>query len=395
MVIRMLEPFSIMVPQEMLDDLRRRLSTVRLPEWRNDAGWVDGMNGEYLRDLIDYWRDAYNWRSQEQMLNGFNQFRCEVNGTRLHVICEKGRGPANLPLLMIHGYPDSFFRYYKLIPLLTDPGRYGGDANDAFDVVVPSLPGYGFSEARPDHGGLFGFGDLLHDLMTKELGYSRFGAHGGDWGSTITELLARSHARSVVGIHLTDVPFLHTFRKPDDLTSSENKYLEGIERFQKEDAAYAMIQGTRPQTPAPALNDSPAGLAAWIVEKFYEWSDHGGDIESRFSKDELLTNIMIYWVTQTIGTSFQPYRDVMKAGAGRWTKEAVRGWIGSDSSPAGFALFPKDISTPPREWAARFYNIQRWSEMPAGGHFAALEEPEALAAEIRAFFRPLRQCRPD
>jgi microsomal epoxide hydrolase len=294
--------------------------------------------------------------------------------------------------LLTHGFPDSFYRFDKLIPLLTDPAAHGGDPTDAFDVVAPSLPGFGFSEARPGKGGVFGFGDLWHELMTRALGYDRFGAHGGDWGTTVTEHLSRSHAGSLVGIHLTDVPFFHSFQKPDDLSPDERKYFDAIDRFQKEIGAYAMIQGTRPRTAAPALNDSPAGLAAWIVEKFEEWSDCDGNVETRFSKDELLTNVMIYWVTGTIGSSFQPYRDFMKAGALRWIGEAAKGWIGGGSTkvPAGFAMFPGDLSNPPREWAERFFNVQRWSVMPSGGHFGAMEEPELLAAEIREFFRPLR-----
>jgi pimeloyl-ACP methyl ester carboxylesterase len=261
-----------------------------------------------------------------------------------------------------------------------------------FSVIVPSLPGYGFSDAREQNGGVFGFGDLWHRLMTEVLGYSEYGAHGGDWGSTVTEQLARSHASSVVGIHLTDVPFWHIFQKPNDTSAAERKFLEKNERWQKEDGAYAMIQGTRPSTAAIGLNDSPAGLASWIVEKFYEWSDCNGDIESRFTKDELLTNVMIYWATGTIESSFQPYHDFMTAGALRWMEEAVKGWLGSSRTPAAFACFPKDISNPPRAWAERFFNVKRWTEMTSGGHFAALEEPERLAEDIREFFRSLRHA---
>jgi microsomal epoxide hydrolase len=231
----------------------------------------------------------------------------------------------------------------------------------------------------------------MHRLMTDTLGYERYGAHGGDWGGVVTELLARSHASHLIGIHLTDVPFFHIFRKPDDLSAAEKKFFEKNETWQREEGAYAMIQGTRPRSAGPGLNDSPAGLAAWIAEKFQRWSDCGGNIETRFSKDELLTNIMIYWVTQTIESSFQPYRDFMKAGALRWMTETVRGLAGSHATPAAFARFPADISHPPREWAERFFNVQRWTDMPAGGHFAAFEEPELLAEDIRAFFRPLRR----
>jgi microsomal epoxide hydrolase len=389
----MLARFKIAIPIGVLDDLRARLVATRPP--RNHVqdiaqDWNAGTSPAYLRELIDYWRGHFDWPAQEALLNRFNQFLVTVDGTKLHVIHEKGRGPAPLPIILTHGYPDSFFRFYKLIPLLTDPAAHGGDAADAFDVVVPSLPGYAFSERREHAGGIFGFGDLWFKLMTEALGYERFGAHGGDWGSTITEHLARSHASSLVGIHLTDVPFWHIFQKPSDLSHAERKYLEANERWQKTDGAYAMIQGTRPRTAAAGLNDSPAGLAAWLVEKFQEWSDCGDNIESRFTKDELLTNVMIYWATGTIGSSFQPYHDIMNAGGARWMSEMVKGWIGSSKTPAGFALFPKDISTPPRAWAERFFNVQRWTEMPSGGHFAALEEPQRLADDIRAFFRPLR-----
>ena len=337
----MREPFKIAVPDDVLDDLQNRLAKTRLPPDAGPGGWSDGVEPAYLADLIAYWRDGYDWRAQERQLNQFQHFRATVDGSRLHFIHERGAGPSPLPLVLTHGYPDCFYRFHKLIPLLIDPAAHGGDAADAFDVVVPSLPGYAFSEARTQGGGAFGFGSLWHGLMTDELGYRRYGAHGGDWGSTVTEQLARSHASAVIGIHLTDIPFWHTFQKPKDLSSAESKFLDSIERFKTQAGAYAMIQGSRPRTPAPALNDSPAGLAAWIIEKFEEWSDCDGNLESRFSKDELLTNVMIYWVTQTIGSSFQPYRDFMKAGVARWITEAAKGWVGSTATPAGFRAIPK------------------------------------------------------
>jgi pimeloyl-ACP methyl ester carboxylesterase len=383
------EPYRIDVAREVLEDLATRLGATRLP--RGEArDWDEGTSPAYLRELVAYWRDRYDWPAQQARLNRMAHFRAEVDGTRLHFVHERGRGPAPFPILLTHGYPDSFFRFDKLVGLLADPGAHGADPADAFDVVVPSLPGYGFSEPRRRSGGLFGFGDLLHALMAETLGYRRFGAHGGDWGSTITEHLARSHASSLAGIHLTDVPFWHMFQPPKDPTGAERKYLERNQRWQKEDGAYAMIQGTRPRSLAVGLNDSPAGLAAWMAEKYREWSDCGGDIERRFPKDDLLTQVMIYWVTGTIESSFQPYHDIVDAGALRWMEEAARKWLGSCDTPTAFALFPKDISSPPREWAERFFNVVRWTEMPAGGHFAAFEEPERLAADIREFFRPLR-----
>ena len=226
--------------------------------------------------------------------------------------------------------------------------------------------------------------------MTERLGYQKFGAHGGDWGSTITEQLARSHADSVVAIHLTDVPFGHLFQKPDNSSEAEKKMFKKNEQWLQKEGAYALIQSSKPQSLAQGLNDSPAGLAAWVVEKFRSWSDCGGDIESRFTKDELLTQVMIYWATESIGPSFLTYYDYANASALTWVKEEMKKWIGSSKVPAAFAIFPADISRPPREWAERFFNVERWTEMPRGGHFAAMEEPELLADDIRTWFREFR-----
>jgi microsomal epoxide hydrolase len=386
----MLSPFEIAVPRAVLEDLSARLVAARLPLDERDT-WEGGMNPSYLRTLVGHWRDTFDWRAQEELLNRFRHFRTEIDGTRLHLIHEMGRGPAPMPLLLTHGYPDSFLRFHKLIPLLTDPAAHGGDADDAFHVVVPSLPGYGFSEPREKRDGLLGFSDLWHALMTEGLGYARFGAHGGDWGGFVTEQLARGHASSLIGIHLTDVPFWHIFQPPKDLSSEEGKFLEANARWQRESGAYAMIQGTRPRTAAAGLRDSPVGLAAWIVEKFHEWSDCGADLERSFSRDELLTNVMLYWVTGTIESSFQPYGDVVSGAGLRWMAEAARAVRGAAKTAAGFALFPKDISSPPRAWAERFFDVKRWTVLPRGGHFGALEEPELLAEDIRSFFRPLRR----
>jgi pimeloyl-ACP methyl ester carboxylesterase len=257
-------------------------------------------------------------------------------------------------------------------------------------VIAPSLPGYAFSDRPPVAGSVFDVGDLWHELMTTHLNYSGYAAHGGDWGSTITELLARDHADEVIGIHLTDVPFIHTYQKPKDPSHAEEKFLEAIAKFPQTQGAYALVQGSQPQVAAIGLADSPVGLASWIVEKFRRWSDCDGDVERKFTKDELLTNVMLYWVTETIGSSFLPYYDVAHMGATGWIGQKIKTWVGSSGVPAAFAMFPKDLSSPPREWAERFFNVQRWTEMRRGGHFAALEEPEALAEDIRAFFRPLR-----
>jgi pimeloyl-ACP methyl ester carboxylesterase len=251
------------------------------------------------------------------------------------------------------------------------------------------LPGYAFSGAPTRHGDVFHVADLWHELMT-ELGYTRYAAHGGDWGSTVTEHLGRSHASAVVGVHLTDVPFWHVFQKPRDASPAEQKYFAANDAWQMSEGAYAMIQGTRPRTLADGLDDSPAGLAAWLVEKFQRWSDCDGDVERRFTKDELLDHVMVYWATHTSATAFLPYFDLVHASVGRWILEKIKDLLARTKVPAGFAMFPRDVSHAPREWAERFFNVTRWTEMPRGGHFAAHEEPELLAHDLREFFRPLR-----
>lgn len=381
------EPFHIDVFQSVLDDLRDRLARTRWLDGVEGAGWDYGTDQIYLRELLDHWQHGFDWRAQETMLNGFQQFRADLDGFGLHFIHERGVGPRPLPLLLSHGWPDSFWRFYKLIPMLTDPARFGADPEDAFDMVVPSIPGYGFSD-RPRERGFTSArtADLFARLMTEVLGYGRFGAHGGDIGRGITEALARQRGDALVGIHLTDVWFGRLLSSPPaDLSAAERAYLEAGQRWQLQEGAYALEQGTRPQTLAAGLNDSPAGLAAWLVEKFRAWSDCGGDVERRFSKDELLTNLTIYWTTQTVFSSFLPYYE-----NGRATGRASAGRIGV---PTGVALFPHDLVPAPREYAERIYNLQRWTEMPRGGHFAALEEPELLAEDLRAFFRPYRAAR--
>jgi microsomal epoxide hydrolase len=385
-----MQPFTVKVSDDALDDLRERLARTRWTTSLDDGDWTHGVSRSYLEALTTYWRTAYDWRTEEAALNRLAQFKVDVDGIGIHFIHEPGAGPRPMPLILTHGYPDSFVRFLKVIPLLTDPAAHGGDADDAFDVIVPSLPGYAFSDPPPRSGLIFQTGALWHSLMTKVLGYERFAAHGGDWGSTVTEQIARSYPSAVVGIHLTDVPFWHLFQKPDHPSRAEEKFLAATDKWQKDEGAYAYIQGTRPYTLASGLADSPTGLAAWIVDKFRAWSDCGGDVESRFTKDELLTNLTIYWATGTIGSAFLPYYDFMNGGPLTWMAEAVKQWTGSKSVPTAIARFPKDISDPPREWAERFFNVERWTEMPRGGHFAAMEEPELLVEDIRAFFRPFR-----
>ncbi len=386
-----IQPFRIEVPDLVLDDLRDRLAKTRFISGMVDAGWDHGTNPDYLKSLCDYWRRNFDWRTQERYLNSFGHFRSQVDGVGIHFIHERGQGPNAIPLLLVHGWPDSFMRFLKVIPQLTDPAAHGLDPSLSFDVIVPSLPGFGFSDRPQKQGLTFAFGDILYKLMVEELNYPRFAIQGGDWGGTVAEHMARSHASSLIGIHMTDVPFFHMFQKPNDLTDAEEKYLKKMQEFQQKEGAYALIQSTSPQTLACGLNDSPAGLAAWMVEKFRSWSDCEGDLETRFTRDEVLTNIMLYWATQTVDSSFAPYYDMANAGAVRWITEMVKGRLGSSGVPASFALFPKDLVMPPREWAERFFNVWRWTEMPRGGHFAAMEEPELFVADLRATFKPLWQ----
>lgn len=381
-------PAEFVLSDETLRDLTARLRRTRLPP--DDADdWGAGVGPAYMHALLAYWRTDFNWRAQEAKLNSFRHCRADIGGKTVHYIHERSAHPNALPIVLTHGYPDSFVRFLKLIPMLTDPVAYGGRSEDAFDVVVPSLPGYGYSTGTMKD--LFHVGDLWHRLMSKVLGYRRYGAHGGDWGSLITEQLGRNHSKSVVGIHLTDVPFSHAFHRPRRVSPTEARYLRAIHEFETREGAYAMLQGTRPLTLADSLNDSPAGLAAWLVDKFQRWSDCHGNVESRFSKDELLTNATIYWATESIGTSFMPYYAVMHTGAPRWLVEMAKAKLRPPATPAGFALFPKDLCNAPLRWAQRFYQVSRWTEMPRGGHFAAMEEPNLLAEDMRAFFAPLRQ----
>jgi len=333
---------------------------------------------------VAYWRDRFDWRAQEAALNRLPHFQVPIADLDLHFIHAPGVGPNPLPLLISHGWPGSIWEFHRILPLLTDPGRHGGDPRDAFTVVAPSLPGYGFSyrpnQPRQD---IAQIADTFATLMADVLGHPRFAAHGGDWGSYVTARLGAAYPERLVGIHLTLMPLRPTFAAPEHPTDEERRFLDEVRRWQREEQGYHMIQGTRPQTLAYALTDSPVGLAAWIVEKFRAWSDCDGDVERRFSKDDLLTNVMLYWVTGAISSSFWPYYAIRHH---PWPLPEDR----RIDVPTGFASFPKEIRHPPRRVVEQAFNLRRWTEMPAGGHFAALEEPEALAAELRAFFRDLR-----
>jgi pimeloyl-ACP methyl ester carboxylesterase len=376
-------PFTIAVPQPVLDDLRARLAATRWPDEIPGIGWDHGTSLGYLRSLTAYWEQGFDWRAQEKRLNELHHFRAEINGLCIHFVHERGHGPAPMPLLLTHGWPSCFAEYLELIPLLTDPAAHGGDAADAFDVVIPSLPGYGFS-GRPRGTGMVSpvIARMWATLMSR-LGYRRFGAHGSDIGAGVTARLGHGYPDRVAGIHLSAAAFPVP---PQPWTAAERDYFAAEQHWDATEGAYSEIQATKPQTLGYGLTDSPAGLAAWITEKFRAWSDCGGDIGSRFTRDQLLTNLTIYWATQTITSSIRLYWDYRHHGTPLAAGDPVR-------APAGFAIFANEFRSPgrpPRELAERYYTVRRWTEHPRGGHFPALEEPELLAGELRAFFRPLR-----
>jgi pimeloyl-ACP methyl ester carboxylesterase len=381
-----IKPFTIDTPDAVLDDLQRRLEQTRWPGEIPGSGWDYGANLGYLQELMAYWCTHFDWRAQEKLLNSFSHYKTTIDGQGIHFIHERGKGPNPMPLVITHGWPGSFFEMYKIIPMLTDPGSHGGDAAEAFDVVVPSMPGYGFSDPSTQRGmHVLRVSDLWAKLMTEGLGYSRFGAQGGDWGASVTNYLGYAHAQHLIGIHTTSItrptPYLGPGSAP--LSEAETAFMARRTEWLQAEGGYSHIQGSKPQTLSYGLNDSPAGLAAWMVEKYRTWSDCHGDIESRFSKDELLTTVCIYWVTQTINSSIRLYYETHRQPWELKQGEKV-------SAPTGVAVFPQEISVPPREWGERSFNLQRWTEMPRGGHFAALEEPALLVDDIRAFFRPLR-----
>jgi pimeloyl-ACP methyl ester carboxylesterase len=380
------EPFRIAVPDAALVDLRERLARTRFPDEIPNCGWTYGTNLAYLRELVAYWRKRYDWRAEEARLNRFRHFRARVGDLRTHFIHERGVGPEPFPLVITHGWPGSVAEFAKILGPLTDPARHGGNAADAFDVVAPSMPGYGFSD-HPTAPGMEPerIAALWAELMAG-LGYTRFGAQGGDWGAMVTTYLGLRHADRVAGIHLNMVLALPEDRHNPDLTGvtpEELGDLMAMQQWLKDETGYQSIQGTKPQTLAYALNDSPAGLAAWIVEKFRSWSDCDGEVERRFTKDELLTAVMLYWVPETANSSCRLYYEAMHAD--KFPPTGFRVEV-----PTGCAIFPKELIKPPRVWAERVFNVQRWSRLPRGGHFAAMEEPELLVEDIRAFFRPLR-----
>jgi pimeloyl-ACP methyl ester carboxylesterase len=377
-------PFSIRIEPEILADLRARIRNTRWPDQAPGAPWVQGTDLEYLRQVLAYWADEFDWHARERELNTIRQFRAELDGVRIHFVHERARGGRGIPLILTHGWPSTFVELLALVPFLTDPEAHGIEG-PAFDVVIPSLPGYGFSERPAREGVNYRYvAGLWHGLM-RGLGYERYGAQGGDFGAGVATFMALSDPEATIGVHLSNLeiaPYTGPGARP--LSAAEQAYRDRNAAFWRAESGYKAIQSTKPQTLGYGLNDSPAGLAAWILEKWRSWADSRGNLDARFSRDFLLTTVTLYWVTQTITSSMRDYVDNDNV--------RFRIPIGPEvfvTVPSGFAVFVNnfvDEGTPPREWAERLYNVRRWTPMPAGGHFAAAEEPELLARDIAAFF---------
>lgn len=381
-------PFSINVPDQAIADLHHRLSLSRLPDQLSGVSWEYGTDLTYLKSLLDYWRTEFNWRAQEEMLNQFNQFKTTIENIDVHFIHQRSRHENAIPLLLVHGWPGSVSEFSKIIGPLTDPAGHGGSAADAFHVIAPSLPGFGFSSAPTDPG--FGPEQMalaLADLMER-LGYEQYALAGGDWGAIINRHLANHYPERLIGLHsnmvLASPPSDPVQR--DAVPETEAAVVEARRNYMLNEVGYQQIQGTKPQTLGYGLNDSPTGLAAWIVEKFHGWSDlpqdASGDLDNNFSKDEILTNISIYWFTASITSSARIYYENRHS-----PRIKPMAYI---DVPTAAAIFPAEIYILPRSWVEAAYDLRQWTVMPEGGHFAALEQPQSYLQDVRRFFRLLR-----
>jgi len=385
----MIEPFKIDIAEAVIDDLKTRLRRTRLAADFGNEAWDYGTNGAYLQELLRYWTEDYDWRVHERAMNEFAHFRTDIEGVPIHFIHQRGRGPRPMPLIMSHGWPWTFWDLQKVIRPLTDPAAFGGDPADAFDVIIPSLPGFGFSTPLTTPGINFSrTADMWMTLMQR-LGYETFFAQGGDFGAFVTAQLGHKHAGKLLGIHVHlagplgmisgNMPGAALFGP------GEEAWPAGNAAFLEHESAYSRLQSTKPQTLAYGLNDSPAGLCAWILEKRRRWSDCGGDVERRFSKDDLCTTMTLYWVTQSIGTSARFYAEAKRH---PWAPSHDRQPV--VESPTAVLLFENDIVKLPRAWAETYYNLKRWNVAQTGGHFVPMEEPEILVRDVREFFRALR-----
>ena len=379
-----LNTFQYKVSEENLSDILYRVTNYPWHEMPNDGGWDYGTNIDYLKKLCTYWVEEFDWRKQEEKINSFSNYKALVAGIDLHFIFEAGSGKNPTPLLISHGWPGSISEFFELIEPLAHPERFGGDIEDAFTVIVPSLPGFGFSGRPPRPYGPRQMASVLNSLMTDTLGFDHYLAQGGDWGGAICSWLGYDHSSACSGIHIN----ILTMRHPDGPQTAEEKAWE--KQFNADQImqdGYRTQQATRPQTLSYAMMDSPVGIAAWLIEKFHDWSDIEDDcVESAFSKDELLTNIMIYITTRTFNSASWIYYGRREEGGRILSPEGKRVEV-----PTGCAVFPAEmLRWPPRSYVERIYNIHQWTEMPCGGHFAAMEEPQMLLTDIRKFARKLR-----
>ncbi len=381
-----ISPFTVSVTEAAIADLNRRLEHTRWPNEVGDGTWESGMPRKVLRDVVEYWRDRFDWRAAERRLNGLPQFTIEIDGRIVHYVHVKGVDPESVPLVLTHGWPGSFTEMYKIVPLLVDPTNSGLTGFRSFDVIVPSLPGFGFSQAPANPGtNSREVAATWHRLMAA-LGHSSYFAQGGDIGSAVTTWLARLYPDAVRAIHLNFIsgsyqPPVTEADRP--LSSAESEWLAARARWVEREGGYSHIQASKPQTLAYSLTDSPAGLAAWLLEKFFAWSDGSGDLTQRFDLDELLTNVAVYWFSGNVAATLRIYQEN--------AREPLRFDSGERVTPRlSYARFPKEIISPPREWVERVFNVARWTEMPVGGHFAALEQPRALAIDIHEAFSVFR-----
>ena len=376
-----IRPYTLNVSDATLSDIRKRVTNYPWHEMPDDGGWDYGSNLDYMKELADYWVTEFDWRKQEAMINGFANFKAQVGEIDLHFIYEKGSGPAPKPLLISHGWPGSVVEFRELIEPLAHPERFGGNVEDAFTVVAPSLPGFGFSGRPPRPYGPRKMAEVFNMLMTDVLGYDRYIAQGGDWGGAIASWLGFDHAAHCCAIHIN----ILTMRHPDGPQGAEEEaWSAQFDQDQIMQEGYRTQQATKPQTLSYAMMDSPVGIAAWIIEKFNAWSDTlGDDIESAHSKDELLTNIMVYIVTKTFNTASWIYYGRREEGGRILSPEGMRVEV-----PTACALFPKEmLAWPPRSYVERLYNVTHWTEMPRGGHFGAMEEPELFIDDLTRFAR--------
>lgn len=381
-----LRPFKFKLPIEETTELIRRVQQTRWPVAVEGDGWDSGTDLQFMHRLADYWGRSFDWSAMERRLNELPQFQAEIDGVTIHFAHIRGTASGSCPLLMTHGWPGTYMEATKIVPMLTEPAKWGFADSPAFDLVIPSLPGFGFSSAPRKAGtNTRAIAQMWHKLMAA-LGYEEYFVQGGDIGAGVSSWLARLYPRSVRGMHLNFIPASYlpfVGEEAAQLTPAEQDWLQSRQRWLEEEGAYSHLQGTRPQTLAYALTDSPVGLAAWIIEKYRAWSDCNGEVLSRFSMDELLTTATIYWLSGNVGATLRLYKENRES--------ALRLEKGERIRPAlAFASFPKEICPPLREWIERGYTVAQWTEMPSGGHFAALEEPRLLAHDIHRGFSRLR-----